>query len=135
ARDFQRVINITTEVLTDDLLNDDARVLNEQAREKREASPFVEQSVRTFDQVLAAGNTAGARAELEKARSLDADHPAIAKMEASLPSAAPAPPPPALSLCSPAFAGQAPAPRTRSRATAQASDFGFTFEEEKAPEP
>ncbi|HEY6140591.1 MAG TPA: tetratricopeptide repeat protein [Thermoanaerobaculia bacterium] len=135
ARDFQRVVNITTEVLTDDLLNDDARVLNEQAREKMEAAPFVEQFVRKFDQVLSAGNTAGARAELEKARSLDADHPAIAKMEASLPSAAPAPPPAAFSFDSPSFVVEAPAPPASSRGTAQASDFGFTFEEEKAPEP
>src|SRR5437868_14644147 len=30
ARDFQRVVDVTTAVLTDDLLNDDARVLNEQ---------------------------------------------------------------------------------------------------------
>ena len=135
ARDFQRVINITTEVLTDDLLNDDARVLNEQAREKMEAAPFVEQFVRKFDQVLSAGNTAGARAELEKARSLDADHPAIARMEASLPSAAPAPPPAAFSFDSPSFVVETPAPPSSTRGTAQASDFGFTFEEEKAPEP
>ncbi|HKS24718.1 MAG TPA: tetratricopeptide repeat protein [Thermoanaerobaculia bacterium] len=134
ARDFQRVINITTEVLTDDLLNDDARVLNEQAREKMEAAPFVEQFVRKFDQVLGAGNVAGARAELEKARSLDADHPAIAKMEAALPSAAPAPPPAAFSFDSPSFVVETPAPPS-SRGTAQASDFGFTFEEEKPPEP
>lgn len=135
ARDFQRVVNITTEVLTEDLLNDDARVLNEQAREKMEAAPFVEQFVRKFDQVLSAGNVTGARAELEKARSLDADHPAIAKMEAALPAAAPAPPPAAFSFDSPSFVVETPAPPASSRGTAQASDFGFTFEEEKAPEP
>src|SRR6185369_8749782 len=94
-----------------------------------------EQFVRKFDQVLAAGNTAGARAELEKARSLDADHPAIAKMEASLPSAAPAPPPAAFSFDSPSFVVETPAQPPSSRGTAQASDFGFTFEEEKPPEP
>jgi len=64
ARDFQRVVTITTEVLTDDLLNDDARVLNEQAREKMEAAPFVEQFVRKFEQLRSAGNATGARAEL-----------------------------------------------------------------------
>jgi tetratricopeptide (TPR) repeat protein len=134
ARDFQRVVNVTTEVLTADLLNDDARVLNEQAREKMEAAPFVEQFVRKFDQVLGAGNTAGARSELEKARSLDADHPAIAKMEAALAAAPPAPQPAAFSFDSPSFVVEAPPPPS-SRGTAQASDFGFTFEEEKPPEP
>src|SRR3954470_14728791 len=32
-RDFQRALDITTELLTQDLMNDDARVLNEKARE------------------------------------------------------------------------------------------------------
>jgi len=133
ARDFQRVVTITTEVLTDDLLNDDARVLNEQAREKMEAAPFVEQFVRKFEQLRSAGNATGARAELEKARSLDPDHPAIAKMESALP-AAPAPAAPAFTFDSPSFVVDNPAPSS-TRGTAQASDFGFTFEEEKPPEP
>ena len=133
ARDFQRVVNITTAILTDDLLNDDARVLNEQAREKMEAAPFVEQFVRKFDTALTAGNAAGARAEMEKARSLDPDHPAIARMEAALPAAA-APAQPSFSFDSPAFVVDTPAP-TSARGAAQASDFGFTFEEEKPPEP
>jgi tetratricopeptide (TPR) repeat protein len=133
SRDFQRVVNITTEVLTDDLLNDDARVLNEQAREKMEAAPFVEQFVRKFDQQLSAGNATAARAEIEKARSLDPDHPALARMEAALPAAA-APASAAFSFDSPSFVVDNPAP-TSTRGTAQASDFGFTFEEEKAPEP
>ena len=133
SRDFQRVVNVTSEVLTDDLLNDDARVLNEQAREKMEAAPFVEQFVRKFDQQLTAGNAAAARAEIEKARSLDPDHPAIAKMEAALPAAA-APASAAFSFDSPSFVVDNPAPAS-TRGTAQASDFGFTFEEEKAPEP
>ena len=133
ARDFQRVVNVTTEVLTDDLLNDDARVLNEQAREKMEAAPFVEQFVRKFDQQLTAGNATGARTEIEKARSLDPDHPAIAKMEAALPAAA-APAAASFSFDSPSFVVDNPATQS-ARGTAQASDFGFTFEEEKAPEP
>src|ERR1051326_5071069 len=133
ARDFQRVVTITTEVLTDDLLNDDARVLNEQAREKMEAAPFVEQFVRKFDQFLGGGNTTAARAELEKARSLDPDHPAIAKMEKALPAAA-APAAPSFTFDSPSFVVDNPSPSS-TRGTAQASDFGFTFEEEKPPEP
>src|SRR5436305_2233032 len=133
SRDFQRVVNVTAEVLTDDLLNDDARVLNEQAREKMEAAPFVEQFVRKFDQQLTAGNAAGARAEMEKARSLDADHPAIARMEAALPAAA-APQPASFSFDSPSFVVDNPPPSS-GRGTAQAADFGFTFEEEKPAEP
>src|ERR1044071_4889020 len=109
ARDFQRVVNITTAVLTDDLLNDDARVLNEQAREKMEAAPFVEQFVRKFDQQLNAGNTAGARAEMEKARARDADPPSIGRMEAAPPAAA-APQPAAFSFDSPSFVVDNPAP-------------------------
>src|SRR5215813_13038555 len=46
GRDFQRVLELTTELLTEDLTNDDARVLNEQAREKVEAAPFVDQFIR-----------------------------------------------------------------------------------------
>src|SRR5437764_10336044 len=122
ARDFQRVVSLTTAVLTDDLLNDDARVLNEQAREKMEAAPFVEQFVRKFDQQRAAGNAAGARAEIEKARSLDADHPAIARMEAALPAAA-APQPASFSFDSPSFVVDNPPPPS-ARGTAQAADFG-----------
>src|SRR5215210_6852920 len=37
GRDFQHVVDLTTELLTEDLTNDEARVLNEQAREKIEA--------------------------------------------------------------------------------------------------
>jgi len=133
ARDFQRVVTITAAVLSDDILNDDARVLNEEAREKMEAAPFVEQFVRKFDQQLTAGNTKGAQAEMEKARSLDPDHPAIAKMEKALPAVA-APPGPSFSFDSPSFVVDNPAPAS-TRGTAQASDFGFTFEEEKPPEP
>src|ERR1043165_4748803 len=132
ARDFQRVVTITTEVLTDDLLNDDARVLNEQAREKMEAAPFVEQFVRKFDQQLTAGNAARARAEMEKARSPAAAPPAIGRMEAALPAVAA--PQPSFSFDSPSFVVDTPAPSS-TRGTAQASDFGFTFEEEKPPEP
>ena len=128
TRDFQRVVNITTEILTDDLLNDDARVLNEQAREKMEAAPFIEQFVRKFDAQLKGGNLTAARAEIEKARSLDADHPAIARMQQALhESAPPERPAPA---GSPSFVVDNPAPSS-TRGTAQASDFGFTFEEEK----
>src|SRR4051794_14658724 len=79
-RDFARVVQITTEILTNDLMNDAARILADEARDKLEAAPFVEQFVAKCEKSLAAGDTVAARASLEKARALDAEHPAIAKM-------------------------------------------------------
>jgi tetratricopeptide (TPR) repeat protein len=134
-RDFQRVINLTTEILTNDLMNEDARVLNDSAREKMEAAPFVEQFARKFDQSMANGDAASARTNLEKARSLDGDHPAVTRMEKAVTAgAAPAAPPqPAaggFSFDAPSFIVDTPQ-AAPGRGTAQAADFGFTFEEEK----
>ena len=145
ARDFQRVVQITTDILTNDLMNEEARVLSEQARERMEAAPFVDQFVKKCEQHVANGNLAAANADLEKAKSLDADHPGVQRMQQMIAKAShpvpPAAPPPAQP-------GQAPpafnfdsfvvdAPASSGRGTAQASDFGFTFEEEKpaAPQP
>ena len=75
TRDFQRVIHITGEILTNDMLNDDARVLGDEAREKLEAAPFVEQFTRKAEHSLSGGNAAAAKMELEKARALDPTHP------------------------------------------------------------
>ena len=122
GRDFQRVLDITTEMLTDDLTNDDARILNEQAREKTEASPFVEQFIRKAEALVAQGNNAGARQELDKARALDDDHPAIRRVEQSMSASA-------VSSSSSFIVEPSGAPPARG--TAQAADFGFTFEEEK----
>lgn len=131
ARDFPRVLELTTEVLTNDLTNDDARVLNEQAREKMEAAPFIDQFIRKAEMFSAGGNTAAARAELEKARGLDHDHPGIRKILQSLTPAEPA----AFSFdSSPSFVVETPQPPPGRGAT-QAADFGFTFEEEKPPAP
>ncbi len=123
ARDFRKVIELTTEVLTNDLMNEEARVLNEKAREKLEAAPFVDQFVKKAEQAIASGDVAAARADLEKIRSLDGDDTAIARLESAIgskPAAAP----------SSSFVVDTPAPSS-GRGTAQASDFGFTFEEEK----
>ena len=144
-RDFQRVINITTEILTNDLMNEDARVLNESAREKMEAAPFIDQFARKFDQSMANNDVASARTNLEKARSLDPDHPALQRMEKAVAAAAPAPhaapaapaPPPQPTAAPQGFSFDAPSfivetPQAApGRGTAQAADFGFTFEEEK----
>lgn len=138
ARDFQRVVQLTTEVLTNDLMNDEARVLSDQAREKLEAAPFVDQFFRKFDEHIASGNMTAARTDLEKARTIDSDHPSIVRMERMLsvqqdsgPAAPAAPAPGGFSFdAGPSFVVDTPAPQ---RGAAQASDFGFTFEEEKAP--
>jgi tetratricopeptide (TPR) repeat protein len=138
-RDFQRVVNITTEILTNDLMNEDARVLNESAREKMEAAPFVDQFARKFDQSMANNDTASARTNMEKARSLDPDHPAVQRMEKAVTTPAVATPAPAAPPASQGFSFDAPSfivetpQATPGRGTAQAADFGFTFEEEKAP--
>ena len=133
ARDFQRVIHLTTEILTNDLMNDEARVLGDEARDKLEAAPFVDQFVKKCDQALAAGNAAAARADLEKARQLDATHPQVIRISRQLasptPAAAPPPAPPAQSS---SFIVETPS-AVPGRGTAQAADFGFTFEEDAKP--
>ena len=130
ARDFERVVHLTSQILTEDLLNDEARVLSDEAREKLEAAPFVEQFARRADQNLAGGNIAAAKMELEKARSLDPTHPDVVRVAQAIAARGSAPAP---ATAAPAFiVDDTPAPTGRS--TAQAADFGFTFEEEKVPE-
>ncbi|HVR41463.1 MAG TPA: tetratricopeptide repeat protein [Thermoanaerobaculia bacterium] len=137
ARDFERVVHLTTEILTNDLLNDEARILNEDAREKMEAAPFIEQFVRRCEQQFAAGNTATAKADLEKARALDPTHPDVVRLSKRSGSGAQ----PAVNPSAPSFGSSSspsfvvdntPAPPSAAgRGTAHATDFGFTFEEEK----
>jgi tetratricopeptide (TPR) repeat protein len=154
-RDFPRVIQITTEILTNDLMNDDARILADEAREKIEASPFVEQFLARCQQSLQANDFTAAKAALEKARALDPGHPAISRMQTLIAAktitggtpSAPAPPPPAPAPppaappqsfnfdAGTSFVVDTPPPATPGRGTAQAADFGFTFEEDKPKEP
>lgn len=136
SRDFQRAINITTEILTNDLMNDEARILNEQARDKMEAGPFVEQFARKCEQHINNNNVAAARADMEKARALDADHPALKRIEQLVAGIAAAPAPSYnFDSPSPSFVVDAPQQTPSGRGTAQAADFGFTFEEEKPAAP
>ncbi|HVE70977.1 MAG TPA: tetratricopeptide repeat protein [Thermoanaerobaculia bacterium] len=129
SRDFARVSQLTSQILTDDLLNDEARVLGDEAREKLEAAPFVEQFARKAEQQLTGGNVASAKMELEKARALDPTHPEVVRIAQAIASRASGP---VTAAPPPAFVVDSPAPSSRS--TAQAADFGFTFEEEKVPE-
>ncbi|HEX9163876.1 MAG TPA: tetratricopeptide repeat protein [Thermoanaerobaculia bacterium] len=135
SRDFERVIQITSGILTNDLMNEDARVLADEAREKIEAGPFIDQFVRRCEQSINNGNLAAARGDLEKARALDASHPGIARIEKMIAAKEAAPPgapaaPAAPAAASSTFVVETPAGPT-GRSTAQASDFGFTFEEDK----
>jgi tetratricopeptide (TPR) repeat protein len=125
ARKFQKVIDLTTEVLTNDLMNEEARVMNEQAREKLEASPFVDQFVKKAAEAIASGDVAAARAGIDKIKSLDGDDTAVARLESELAKVKPK------AAASPSFVVDNPAPAPGARGTAQASDFGFTFEEDK----
>ncbi len=129
ARDFELVQQLTSAILSEDLLNDEARILGDEAREKLEASPFVNQFTRRADQSIAAGNIAAAKMDLEKARTLDPTHPDVVRIGRTLaardaaPKAASAPPP--------SFVIDPPTPAATGRSAAQATDFGFAFEEEK----
>src|SRR3954471_17018796 len=135
ARDFQRASDLTSELLRNDFTNEDARTINDAAREKLEASPFVDQFIRKAEMFATQGNASASRAELEKARALDSDHPDIRRVESM---AAPAPEPPSFSFGggNTSFVVEAPPPPPPSagRGAAQATDFGFTFEEEKPAE-
>jgi tetratricopeptide (TPR) repeat protein len=130
AREFERVLQLTSAILSEDLLNDDARVLADEAREKLEAGPFVTQFTARCDQSLAAGNIAAAKMDLEKARALDPTHPDVQRIARTLASRDAAPPAPAAPP--PSFVIDAPAASASGRSAAQATDFGFAFEEEKS---
>ncbi|HYO78336.1 MAG TPA: hypothetical protein VE010_17890, partial [Thermoanaerobaculia bacterium] len=131
-RDFQSVVHLTTAILTDDLLNDEARILGDEAREKIEAAPFVEQFTRKCEQSIASGNIAAAKMELEKARALDPTHPEVVRIAKSI--AARDAAPTVTESFAPSFVVEAPAAPASGRGTAQAADFGFAFEEEKPAE-
>jgi tetratricopeptide (TPR) repeat protein len=133
-RDFARVVQITTEILTNDLMNDAARILADEARDKLEAAPFVDQFVAKCEKSLSAGDVTGAKATLEKARALDPEHPAIAKMSQMIAARTSGAAPAARDFDpGTSFVVDAPPPAMPGRGTAQATDFGFTFEEEKQP--
>jgi tetratricopeptide (TPR) repeat protein len=131
ARDFQRAADLTSELLRNDFTNEEARMLNDTAREKMEAAPFVEQFIRKAEMFATQGNAASSRSELEKARALDSDHPGIRRVAESMAAAEPAAPSSFSSGRSPSFVVETPPPAPSPRNAAQATDFGFTFEEEK----
>ncbi len=134
ARDFQRAAELASEVLRDDFTNEEARLVNDTARERIEAAPFVEQFIRKSEMFARQGNASAARSELEKARALDDGHPGIRRVAESMQTAEPAAPS-FSSGGSPSFVVETPPSPPTTRSAAQAADFGFTFEEEKPAEP
>lgn len=158
ARDFSRALEIASDALRNDMSNAEAQRIAEEAQGKLEAAPFVEQFVKTATDKLRSGNSAGAIADLEKARQLDAAHPRVLQLQQEFGQ----PQPVATtgfdfgSAASPfdgVFGGAPPAPSSDFGAISPsssfvveetpgaasgtpASDFGFTFEEEReAPAP
>jgi len=145
VRDFQKAINLSTEILTSDFANEEASRIASDARDKMEAAPFIDQFIRKAEARLAEKDRDGARALIQKAQALDKDHPEIAKLEARLGQ------PVAPSLEQPR-SGNPPSPSksipmsfdfgtdqsssfvvdpAAKPASPPVSDFGFTFEEEK----
>ncbi len=129
-REFQRALDLSTSILTRDFTNETAQKIAEDAREKLEAAPFIDQFIQKARKQIAEGKVDAARMSLDKARALDPNHPDIQAAEASLPQSgfgAPAfndPLPEQPSATSFVVDPQPQEPAGRS------GDFGFKFEEE-----
>lgn len=87
-REFQRAIDLTSEVLRTDMMNEEAQRLAEEARGKLEADPFIQQFAVKVRQQLDHGDAATARATLEKARGIDPDHPLVLQLDPEVAAAA-----------------------------------------------
>ncbi|MEO8215837.1 MAG: tetratricopeptide repeat protein [Acidobacteriota bacterium] len=164
SRDFHTAIELTNEVLRVDLTNEEAQRVGNEAQEKLEAGPFVEQFVTKARSFAEKGNMTASNAELTKAKALDAHHPAIGKFEQwrkaaiAAPLNAPTEPRGRSKVDAPAFDfggsaspfdfsfGGTPQASTPSSSfvvdppggvdrTSAASDFGFSFEEDKQVPP
>lgn len=129
-REFQRAIDLTSEVLRTDMMNEEAQRLAEEAREKLEADPFIQQFAAKVRQQLDHGDAATARATLEKARGIDPDHPLVLQLDPEVAAAASRPAFDPLE----AF-GVSDAPTAKSGESPQTYDFtSFTPEAPKAPQ-
>lgn len=94
ARDFQSALDSCNAILAADPSNEDALRIGEEARERLEAAPFVEQFIAKARSQFEAGNVVAAKATLEKARALDSNHPSVEALARELvPAPAPAPAP------------------------------------------
>jgi len=98
ARDFDAAAAAAGQVLEVLPGNQDAIEILEKARRKKAAQPQVEAAKQKAIASLQANDLDGARAELERMKALDPDHPAVALLEGKVggaPRPAPPPPPPA----------------------------------------
>ena len=77
-RDFRKASELASVVLRDDLTNVEAQRIANEAQERIEAEPFINQFLGSARQKLAAGNRSGARTDFDKAQQLDPQHPALA---------------------------------------------------------
>ena len=93
ARQFQRAADLASAVLRTDMTNEEAQRIAEEASERIEAEPFIQQFLVKARTAIENGNTAGARTILEKARALDPDHPEIERLGREADQSASAPPP------------------------------------------
>lgn len=84
ARDFARVLDITSEILRSDFTNLEAQQVAEEAQAKLEAAPFIDQFLSSARNKLSSGNFAGAASDVQKAKQLDDDHPAVLDLERQL---------------------------------------------------
>ncbi len=161
AREFQRASDLASAALRSDMMNEEAQRIAQEASSKLEADPFVQQFAAKARQQLQAGDAGAARATMEKARSLDPDHPLLAEVAAEIdapPAAkgfdpfaafgapqgdspfgsfqAEAPKSESRGFAADSFVVEAPEkPASDARGAAPASDFGFKFEEEKDDGP
>jgi tetratricopeptide (TPR) repeat protein len=92
ARDFDAALATAEQVLRVLPGNPHATEILQKARQRRDAAPQFDAARQRALAALDAGQRAEARAALERMRSLDAEHPAVALLERRL--AAPAAPPP-----------------------------------------
>lgn len=161
ARDFHRASELASAALRGDMMNEEAQRISEEATEKLEADPFIQQFASKARQQIQNGDLPGARATLEKARALDPEHPLLAEVTREIeapPAAAPAFDPfaafgaPQTESPFGSFAAELPKSEPpvgggasfvvdsekqaeTGRGTAPASDFGFKFEEEQDSGP
>ncbi|MCA1733227.1 MAG: hypothetical protein LC732_06440 [Acidobacteria bacterium] len=151
-RDWSRAADLASGVLRRDMMNVEAQQIAEDARDRMEADPFIQQFASKARQQLERGDPAGARATITKARSLDADHPLVAEVEAEVAASGPAFDPVSAFGAGEGSAEKKDEPASFDFSTsdsfvvdgasgkdsssgAPASDFGFTFEEDQSEGP
>ncbi|HVR43545.1 MAG TPA: tetratricopeptide repeat protein [Thermoanaerobaculia bacterium] len=90
--EYQLAVDLTETILRTDMMNEEAQRISEQARDRIEADPFIQQFAATARQQMANGDLASARTSFEKAKALDPRHPALVELERDLDNPPPAAP-------------------------------------------